>query len=1087
LAKGESKDATVVESNASRVADATVGDANSLAPPSDATAADANSLAPPSDATVGDATSLVPPSDATAGDATSPPSHATPRGVLGVSATGVQGSNLQVTHLQDVSAAVPPGAETPGGLPAIPGYELIAEVGRGGMGVVYKARQVNVNRLVAVKMVLGERYARLDDQVRFRVEAEMAARVRHPNVVQVYESGAVAGQPYQVLEWVEGGTLAGYLKGRLQTANVCARTVELLARAIHVAHCNGVVHRDLKPGNVLMASAGGTGSSSALGVAVSGTARTRTRLTFRDALSVTLAVDGRPVTLTPKIADFGLAKQLVGATHQTQTGKILGTPAYMAPEQAEGRTRAIGPATDTYALGVILYEMMIGRTPFRGETPVVVLRRIVEEQPAAPRQHNRKLPRDLETICLKCLAKDPASRYATAEALADDLDHFLQNKPIAARPAGVLERAWKWAERRPAVATLAACAASFFVIGFAGITWQWRAAVHERDRAESAERLVRTEKATTDAVNRFLVQDLLETATPQKALGRQVTVREVLQNAAARVGGAFTEQPEVDASVRLALGNSYRKLGEYAEAAKYLDSALALRQKRLGPAHRDTLAASADRAQLLAEQSRFDEAIPLLRQIVADARTNLGAEDTVTLECLGRLALALQHHGDQTEAETLFQQALAVCRRLFGPDDLRTFAVLNDLGILLRAQAKLPQAEVVFRQAADGRAKALTAKHPDALESLGNLAQVINDQGRWQDAKPLYQQVLDAKRQVLGRWHPDTLWAMNNLAQLLDTHGEYDAGLVLYEDALEEFRSVLGPENPQTLKVLSNLGQLCFRLYRRDSRPELIDRAVSTLAAVHDIRRRVLSPDHPDTLQAASDLAVVLFVKGDRDEAERLMEEAVAGYRKTLGPGHADTLNAVDNYAQFLIGGRPPQLAKATKLLSDAWSAAEKEKTSDTPRALGLLNTYVEVLLRQKKGGEALPLAGQAATDTAKTMGESSAATIRARRNLGTILLDLNRAPDAEPHLKAAYLAARNEFGLQNSRTAQAAGKYGACLLAQRKYDEAEEPLLSSYRVLSQFKQAPPLQVREACEQVVRLYDQWGKPDKADEYRAKLR
>jgi eukaryotic-like serine/threonine-protein kinase len=999
-------------------------------------------------------------------------------------ATGVQGAGdgpMERTRIQDMSTAVSPAAP-PGGLPAIPGYEVLAEVGRGGMGVVYKARQLDLNRLVAVKMILGERYERTEDLVRFRLEAEMAARVRHPNVVQVYESGAWGGQPYLVLEWVEGGTLGTYLKGRPQAPAVCARTVELLARAMAAAHATGVVHRDLKPGNVLVARAGP--SESAAAHAVSGLLSAATR---RDTLSVTLLLDGRRVAVTPKITDFGLAKRVEGDSHLTETGRIMGTPEYMAPEQAEGRPAAIGPATDIYALGIILYQMLTGLTPFRGESTMAVLRQVVEAEPTPPRALQPKLPRDLETICLKCLQKEPARRYATAEGLADDLDCFLQGKPITARPAGLAERAWKWAARRPAVAALAATAALSLALGFAGVTWQWREAVAARNAAVRAEQVARDEKATADAVNHFLIQDLLETATPQKALGRQITVEEVLQNAAARVAGAFPGQPAVDASVRLALGNSYRKLGLYAEAAPHLRDGLALRQQHLGPAHRDTLAATADQALLLADESKWAEAIPLLRQTVVDARANLGGDDSVTLEALGRLALVLQEHGDTAEAEALFGEALDGCRRAFGAADPRTLTVLNDLGLLLQARKRLPEAERAFQEAADGRAKALSAKHPATLESLHNLAAVLKDQGRWQDAKPLFQQVLEAKRQVLGPRHADTLSAMNNLAHLLDQHGEYDAGLVLYEDALEGFRAAFGPENPLTLKVLANLGQLCYRLYRRDNRPALIDRAVNTLATVRDARRRVLPPDHPDTLQATINLSVALFYKGDRAAAEPLMVEALEGCRKVLGPGHPDTLKSADNFAQLLLNARQPALVpKATKLLAEAWAAAEAEKTDGHAHALGLLNTYVEALLLEKRRDDALPLAERAAAATAKTLGESAAATGRARRNLGGLLLDLNRAADAEPHLKAFYDHAQAEYGAADTRTARAAGKYGDCLLAQKKYAEAEDPLVLCFQKLRESSAVPKPVVRAAGEQLVKLYEEWGKPEKAAEWRDKL-
>jgi tetratricopeptide (TPR) repeat protein/tRNA A-37 threonylcarbamoyl transferase component Bud32 len=601
------------------------------------------------------------------------------------------------TRIQHLGAAGTPGdtrvqfpAATPAvaGVPEVPGCELIAEVGRGGMGVVYKARQSELNRVVAIKMVLGDRYQRDEDQIRFRLEAETAARIHHPNVVHVYESGAVEGRPYLIFEWVDGGTLASYLKDAAQAPDVCARSVELLARAIHIAHCNGVVHRDLKPGNVLMAQ-GVVGSDGLPAV------ERASLIGRRDAHGVTLSVEGRPVFLTPKIADFGLAKQIVGSNNLTEPGRIMGTPEYMSPEQAEGRVADIGPATDIYALGVILYQMLTGTTPFRADSVMTVLRRVLEEEPAAPRVHNAKLPRDLETICLKCLDKEAPRRYATAAALADDLERFLQKRPIAARPTRTAERAGKWVRRHPGVTVLAGVAAGFFGLGVAGIVWQRDAAVAQRGRAEQAEHVASTEKATCDAVNRFLIEDLIETAAPRQASRRQAAVEQVLSEAADRAERAFADQPEVVASFRLALGKCYYKLGRYPEAAAHIEAAVALRREHLGPDHIETRAASAEHERLLAEANAA--------QVDAPDTTRAGSEVPLTLKTLGYLADVLREHGGTGEAESLFQRASSGCREKFGPDDPRTLAVASALGGLLldsgRAADAEPHLKAVYKSA----------------------------------------------------------------------------------------------------------------------------------------------------------------------------------------------------------------------------------------------------------------------------------------------------------------------------------------------------------------------------------------------------
>ena len=294
----------------------------------------------------------------------------------------------------------------------VPGYEILDELGRGGMGVVYQARHIGLNRIVALKMILAGGHAGPDELARFRGEAEAVARLRHPNVVQIYDVGESSGLPYFSLEYIEGGSLDRKLAGTPLPPKDAAALVETLARAMAAAHAAGLVHRDLKPGNVL------------------------------------LATDG-----TPKVTDFGLAKKL-DAAGLTATGAVMGTPSYMAPEQAGGKAALIGPACDVYALGAILYECLTGRPPFKAATPLDTMMQVVSDEPVPPSQLQSQTPRDLETICLKCLQKEPARRYASAQELADDLRRFQQGEPIRARPVGWLERTRKWAGRRPAAAAL---------------------------------------------------------------------------------------------------------------------------------------------------------------------------------------------------------------------------------------------------------------------------------------------------------------------------------------------------------------------------------------------------------------------------------------------------------------------------------------------------------------------------------------------------------------------------------------------------------------------------------------------------------
>jgi WD40 repeat protein/tRNA A-37 threonylcarbamoyl transferase component Bud32 len=334
-------------------------------------------------------------------------------------------------------------------------YDILGEVGRGGMGVVYKARHRGLRRLAAVKMVLQGTFASARQLLRFQLEAELAARVQHPSIVQVHEIGSHEGQPFLAMEWVEGGSLADRVDGHPWPAAEAARLIETLAYAIHAAHSQGVIHRDLKPANVLLQSAAEKSQISDLKSAI------------------------------PKITDFGLARPLQGDEGLTKTGTLLGTPGYMAPEQASGTNALVGPATDVFALGVMLYELLTGQLPFQGKSDLEVLRAVTSAEPVRPRRLQPGVPRDLEAVVLKCLEKEPGRRYPLALELAEDLRCFLDHKPVKARGTSVTRRLGRWARRNRGVAALLAALFTVLVVGLALVIWQWDEAVWQRRRAEA--------------------------------------------------------------------------------------------------------------------------------------------------------------------------------------------------------------------------------------------------------------------------------------------------------------------------------------------------------------------------------------------------------------------------------------------------------------------------------------------------------------------------------------------------------------------------------------------------------------------------
>jgi serine/threonine-protein kinase len=442
---------------------------------------------------------------------------------------------------------------------SVAGYQILGEVGRGGMGVVYKARQRGLHRLVALKMILAAHHADEQQRARFHTEAEAVARLQHPNIVQIHEVGEQDGLPYFSLEFVDGGSLDKRIAGNPQAPRQAAQLIETLARAMHFAHQQGIAHRDLKPANILMTPDG-----------------------------------------VPKISDFGLAKRLEeGDSSQTKSGSILGTPSYMAPEQARGDVRKVGPLSDLYALGAILYELLAGRPPFQGASAMDTVTRVTRDEPVPPTRLQPKIPLDLETICLKCLQKEPARRYADCFEFAEDLQRFLAGEPILARPVGQFERLLRWCQRNPRLALANAAIGLLLLVVSVGSTWAAIAIRVQKVRAEENARKARVSELVAQQrkviaeqneqkakTSEKLAEDQAELALStlgllvnkvQSQLGKQPGVqqlkRDLLEtalNGLQRVaGGASGKLRRTTSDAYLQMGGIAKELGNSADAARY--------------------------------------------------------------------------------------------------------------------------------------------------------------------------------------------------------------------------------------------------------------------------------------------------------------------------------------------------------------------------------------------------------------------------------------------------------------------------------------------------------------------------------------
>ena len=733
----------------------------------------------------------------------------------------------------------------------VTGYDLLGELGRGGMGVVYKARHRKLKRIVALKMILSGLHASDEDMRRFRLEAESVAKLQHPNIVQIYEVSEHDGRPYIALEFADGGSLEQKIAGKPQDAQESAELVVSLASAMQLAHENDIIHRDLKPANILLTSEG-----------------------------------------IPRITDFGLAKRMDDDSKQTRSGALLGTPSYMAPEQAGGKSDSLGPPTDIYALGAVLYHMLTGRPPFQAASPLDTVILVLSEEPVAPRKLNPVLAVDLETICLKCLEKDIHRRYSTAAELGQDLNRFLAGEPIQARPVTMVERSWKWAKRRPAVAGMISVSATAILVLLVGGAWynsqlEKSLIVAKTARQDEADQRIIAEDAKEIAEARR-VEAMHNLRKARRVVDTALTgiseiiqyypgvqrVREGLLKEVAKEYEEFASQQSDDFGIQLECGTAYLRLGEI--------------RQTLGETELAEMAYQNADSIFEKMKTKFTDHPEL---DVMDATANI------------KLAGLWETRGELVQARQLLEETsteLGTLRMRY-PDRVD---VAQIVGIAMFNLSGLHLSEGNYRIAQESAVSALTFyenalnKKPDNERLQLGLANTLNvlgtielDSGDLQGAFTRF----DTGHAILGRLlkqspdRPDYLQSQATLAILkgiaMRRLGNSQGELMAYEEALAAYRA-LGkalPDVPQfnedTALTLTDMGQL----YIQDMQ---LEKATVVLNEAYDTFKE-LALEHGEILRYVEEFAATgealsrtHFYQGDHDRAIELITEANELFRK---------------------------------------------------------------------------------------------------------------------------------------------------------------------------------------------------------------
>jgi tetratricopeptide (TPR) repeat protein/predicted Ser/Thr protein kinase len=748
----------------------------------------------------------------------------------------------------------------PGGLDwdtvvSIDGYRVLGELGRGAMGVVLLAEQQSPKRQVALKVLRPDAMTPIRER-RFELETESLAMLKHPGIAPVYASGRVELEgrtyPYFAMELVQGESLDRYAK-RIDRRLLLGKMISI-CEAVDAAHRRGILHRDLKPANILVDQGG-----------------------------------------RARILDFGVAK-ITGS--DTDMPDQVGTLGYMSPEQLRGDPHIDGRC-DVYALGVILLELLAGERPYKlsGLTIDDALR-VIEQLPWAGSPSSAELGREIDAIIARAIATDPEQRYESAMAMGQDIRRLLHDEAVEAMGGSGVYRARKFVKRNRGLVTISSVALIAIVAGVVGVSWQaaratrgWNAARLETRRAEEALQVAEAQRRRAVAINVYM-NNMLMSADPEQSLGSELTVRELLDTSALTLDQEFVDQPDINATLRMAMSNTFLSLGELERARDQAERMLELCIEELGEDAVLTSDAKRTLALVLMDLGQYDRAEELVEQAAVVVETlDDPVESGKVMSERARIALA---RGDHDRALELWTRGEQVLRTHLGPDHRETLTIMNNRGKALKDIGRLAESEELMRRVFEARIRVFGNDHPQTLVAQNILAGTIQKLGRNAEAIAMLREVVERRRRVLGDDHYSTLLAMGNLGAALIAEGEFAEAEPLTRDALAGYRVRFGERDARTLVLKGNLAYLLEDIGK-------IDEAVELYRETIESRRNGQGGLDPETWAPLNNLAMLLTSNGRAQEARPMFEELLGMCDAMLPQGHYYTAIFRNNFAQCLI------------------------------------------------------------------------------------------------------------------------------------------------------------------------------------------